>query len=291
MKNSCVVLMPTHKSRLNKRELEAFLNNLLVLKGRHCVVILPEGVSQQNFLHLRKKLKLDFEVINLKSGYLGSIEKYNQMALAPDFYQMFIDHEYVLICQFDVWLLRDNLDDWLDLDYDYIGAPLFLPWDNPRHSFSQLISPAGGNGGLSLRRTKMHLELLSRPTLRPNLQLFLRCLRFLVIYRNRYFTKVFFRSCYQLFKNPMDFRNRYEVYEDVMLSIGFALYDRKFKVAPPHIAMSFSIEVHSQVFLESKLKFTNPFGIHGYDKYLDKDFFQRLIQNKSRNAVSYEESV
>jgi hypothetical protein len=95
--------------------------------------------------------------------------------LSVDFYNRFCNYKYLLICQTDVFIFKDDLAEWCQKDYDYIGAP----WVNKafflfqyvlvkmgiRYAlqmfFSHNIFKAVGNGGLSLRKVSTFLEALA----------------------------------------------------------------------------------------------------------------------------------
>lgn len=109
-------------------------------------------------------------------GVRNGIAGYNQMMLSREFYQLFNDTEYLLICHTDAWIFRDELEDWCKKGYDCIAAP----WvKRPVYTFPiikqymkllarykahkgifcrQQLYGKIGNGGLSLRRTKAFIE-------------------------------------------------------------------------------------------------------------------------------------
>lgn len=165
----CVVLIPLYKSELKAEEWSSVEHNLAVLGGRYPVrFILPEGVD---FSRVEERFQ-GVECVRVSDEWLGTrcgIAGYNRMMLSKEFYALFSEFEYLLICQSDVWLFRDELAHWCSLGYDYIGAP----W--PRKRLYDLypvrlylrlrhkLSPSDkvlrsdlfnrvGNGGLSLRR-------------------------------------------------------------------------------------------------------------------------------------------
>ena len=112
-----------------------------------------------------------------------NVESYNEMMLTPDFYRQFQTYDFMLIYQLDAFVFRDELDYWVEQDYDYIGAPWlpsdswyqrtigeliirlrkFLPSPNPttgriRHAD---IYFDVGNGGFSLRKIPTMIRVLS----------------------------------------------------------------------------------------------------------------------------------
>jgi hypothetical protein len=286
----CHVVVPTHKESLNGYEEMALINNLKVLCEWPCTICLPFGVSKNYYIQLVTKHKLNALVINLPEGYLGSIEKYNKLLLSPIFYEMFIDSKYILITQVDVWIFRDELKYWIDKKYDYIGAPLFLPQNREIKKLENLMLPYGGNGGLSLRNVEKTLELTQTPKRYFSLGKILIAIFFLARYHNWNFFKIFLYSVNQLWHDPKAFREKHQIYEDVMISVFYAIYNRKYRVAPAKVSLGFSIEVHSSIFLDSFFRFNSPFGLHGYDKYLSQDQLDWIIKNVKLGSRSYAKS-
>lgn len=122
--------------------------------------------------------------VPMADGNFVSVSSYNEMMLTPDFYRQFQAYDFMLIYQLDAFVFRDELDEWVAKDYDYIGAP-WLPSDswwqrtvgevilrirkltpakiNPtighiRHADRYLEV---GNGGFSLRKISTMIRILS----------------------------------------------------------------------------------------------------------------------------------
>ncbi len=94
--------------------------------------------------------------------HIGSIEEFSRFCI-EELYK-YVDTEYVLLVQYDGFIL--NPDSWTDefIKYDYIGAPwLVADWsvknfDFPESTLGTLIV---GNGGFSLR-SKKFLEVSAK---------------------------------------------------------------------------------------------------------------------------------
>ena len=113
---------------------------------------------------------------------------------------------------------------------------------------------------------------------------FLKGVIFLIRNRKYDLLKIFLRICRKVYKNPVRFQLKYNVYEDVMISVCYALLYRNYKVAPPKIAMHFATEVYSEEIIQTKLKLRLPFAVHGYDKYFPSiDEFVAIRDDKRRN--------
>ena len=162
------VVVPIYKERLGNRELRSFLNNAEVLARYPMVLLAPEGLD----ISAISKLAPQAEVMRVSRDWLGEkgIAGYNDMMMSKSFYQLFADCDYILICQTDAWIFRDELEQWCDGGYDYVGAP----WPKRRRYSMPVVSQylwlrrklfkrngrllrqdyfnKVGNGGLSLRR-------------------------------------------------------------------------------------------------------------------------------------------
>ena len=85
--------------------------------------------------------------------------------MSKQFYFRFLpNYKYMLIYQLDAWVFTDNLQEWCDKGYDYIGAPFLsiVKKNSPRVIFKGV-----GNGGLSLRRIQYCIDVLSLPRYLP----------------------------------------------------------------------------------------------------------------------------
>ena len=168
MKKKVLVVVPVYTETLGGHD-EKSLRQAVKMLGRYPITLLvPEDL---NTSMLQEQFPgLSFTRVSCE--WLGrcGIEGYNRMMLSHEFYEMFTDYEYILICQTDAWIFRDELEQWCDAGYDYVGAPWpkKKKYDLPlvRHflmirrfffrSKTRIIRQQGynkvGNGGLSLRR-------------------------------------------------------------------------------------------------------------------------------------------
>ncbi len=89
----------------------------------------------------------------IEDSWLASIDTYNAMLLQPWFYRLFSEWDYLLIYQLDAWILRDDLDEWLNKGYTYIGAP----WTG--HLGPDTPDIGVGNGGFSLRNVSEMIRI------------------------------------------------------------------------------------------------------------------------------------
>lgn len=103
-------------------------------------------------------------VEEFNEDYFKNIQGYNKLMLESSFYERFLQYDYILIYQLDAFVFRDELLQWCNKNYDYIGSP----WIATRNKISFLLKPFAskslrerepifykvGNGGFSLRKTR-----------------------------------------------------------------------------------------------------------------------------------------
>lgn len=119
-----IIAIPIYRD-LREEEIVALDNNLEILRNYPTVLIKPTGLNT-NALKERYPQVGEIEVSNQWLGTINGIMGYNEMMTSPDFYSLFSDYEYLLICQTDVWIFRDDLMKWIDMGIDLVGAP----WPN-----------------------------------------------------------------------------------------------------------------------------------------------------------------
>lgn len=162
-KSKCAVLIPIYKSQLDKDELFSVKTSLYNLSGHDIYWIAPEALDLSYY-------NQNFGIITpffFDADYFKNISGYNKLLTSTLFYETFIRYEFCLICQTDAIVLKPELDEWLDKKYDYIGAP----WPSGyslKIKTKKIPVPEGitcnafvGNGGLSLRRNKACIELIT----------------------------------------------------------------------------------------------------------------------------------
>lgn len=169
-----VVVIPNYKAELNAYDRLSVSRTCEVLKDYPIVMIHPEGLDLS-------AIRRDFPQLRYRSfnpEYFSGIMGYNRLMLSTSFYEAFSGYEYMLICQTDAYVFRDELREWCMKGYDYVGAPwlkkrlydfpvmrlcmrLSLWWKHCRGKRSkQELYGKVGNGGLSLRKVASHIETL-----------------------------------------------------------------------------------------------------------------------------------
>lgn len=110
----CLVVVPIYRE-FAATEQFCFKRIGDILSDFDIALITPESLPVKQYQ--------GFKHFTFDDRYFKSVGSYNGLMLKTDFYKMFIDYKYILITQLDVLILRNNLAEFLSLDYDYIGAP------------------------------------------------------------------------------------------------------------------------------------------------------------------------
>jgi len=167
------ILVPVYRSTLDPHEAVSLESTFRVLGHHHLVMVKPAGLDTAD-LERRYPFKA---VETFDPAYFRSIQGYNRLLLSTEFYARFLASEFLLVCQLDVFVFRDDLARWVDAGYDYVGAP----WVSksalgaPVHRLRMLLRKAllgpeqriyrfetrdrVGNGGFSLRKVALHHRL------------------------------------------------------------------------------------------------------------------------------------
>lgn len=176
-KRLVTVVIPIYTLNLDETELLALRQCFKVLDGHDIAIIKPHSLDLSPLPELIGGAPR-YRVEAFDDSYFAGREGYNRLMLSTDLYRRFLDSRYVFIHQTDVYVFRDELDDWCKRGYDYIGAP-WLPavgdvsgWNLPRRAIYMMRRVMGrrhstchpinlkyrvGNGGCSLRHTR-HLH-------------------------------------------------------------------------------------------------------------------------------------
>lgn len=252
-----VVVIPIYKVIPNELENRSFVNCLTILGNHPIVIVAPKHLD----LSYYTKFKSEITIIRFEDYYFDSIQGYNKLMISKVFYTTFKEFEYLLIHQLDAYIFKDELIQWCNLDYDYIGAPVF---NFRTDHFSQITEVATLNGGLSLRKTQTAINALNS---------FHKIYTFRDLLRKNWKdSKIlgFFKSCYFFLigNNTFHLFNRYDRNEDLFWAIKCKQILRNYKVPEVEISVKFAIDNHPDKAFEMG-NYTLPFGCHAFDKNIE----------------------
>jgi hypothetical protein len=153
-KDVCIVI-PVYKDAMSEPEKVSFQRTLEVFKSREIRLVGPEYLKDtlKQFSTQRENVSVSV----FPDFYFKKISGYNRLLMSPEFYLHFSGFEYILICQLDVFVIKDELDYWIKNGKDNIGAPIFEGYTKPTLNFKK-----GNNGGFCLRKTESCIKVLSQ---------------------------------------------------------------------------------------------------------------------------------
>jgi len=253
MKEQVVIIIPFYKDEIDYNSRFSLNQCFNILGTNKIIAIKPITLDISKIVD-----KYPFnEVVSFNDEYFKSIAGYNALMLSQEFYKSFLQYEYLLIHQLDVFVFSDQLQFWCGQNYDYIGAPWLYPTSagvtinnisiyikshlyrrynvlrdglpNAKQFHNQV-----GNGGFSLRKVEKFYNLLAKH-----------------------------RKLADYYLN----RPELEFNEDIFWSIEINRRTTEIKRPNYKEAIKFAIETEPEI----AITLNNdelPFGCHGWDKNL-----------------------
>ncbi len=264
--NICVVI-PVYRVNLSHFEEISLAQAVKILGNYSLIIIKPNNLDVSPILKKYPSLQVE----NFDDSYFKSTLTYNRLMLSEEFYKRFIAFEYMLIYQLDAFVFKDELAEWCQQGYDYIGAPwrieidfdsywkeciwqlkrkiaIWLDLKEERYGKygpkEIILKRAVGNGGFSLRKISKFLSLI------PGNQSKI----------NEYLQKASEHPAYN---------------EDMFWSIEINRYFSKISIPNWKIALKFAVEHLPEKAI--RLNGGLPFGCHAWDIY-DTDFWKKEIE-------------
>jgi hypothetical protein len=250
---SVKIVIPIYKTDLDEFEQMSLKRSVEILGKHFFSVVCPEGLDLSPIENYFKEVK--FEIKRFSPHFFKGIDGYNLFMLSPEFYQAYLDVDYILICQTDVYVFKDDLLKWCDKNYDYIGAPWIA---SPQNAWNKLMLKIRnafnkkkksdhyffkvGNGGFSLRKVEMMHKIVVE--LKSDIEKKLQTRDQMKFYQEDVFLSLYAPKFFPEMKIP-----------DYKEAVDFCI-DRK-----PHIAYKIN---------GNKL----PFACHGFNKPKVRAFWQ-----------------
>ncbi|MCS6968879.1 MAG: DUF5672 family protein [Cytophagales bacterium] len=263
------IFVPAYKSQLSKSELISFRQLLKVLGKYPIYMFHPEHLPLENY----QKIIATFPNLQVRyqawpAYFFQNPATYSEMLKDVAFYNFFIQrgHDYLLIYQLDAYVFRDELMEWIQKGYDYIGAPWFSNYTEASPD-DEIIGV--GNGGFSLRRISTAIKVLQKwhrfqkrytwlgKWLRQD-RAFHLAKWSMGIYTQEDISVI-------LLKNVTE-----DCFWTEYLTKAFPL-----RIAPPEEAMFFSFEANPSQLYEKTGK-RLPFGCHAWERY-EPAFWRQFI--------------
>ena len=264
---SKIILIPIYKQTMSAWEEKTYRQCLKVLGDHKIGIFTYKELNVSLYDQIAKEYKICIDNYYFDKHFFSSVKGYNQLMLTKNFYERFLEYQYMLIYQLDAWVFRDELDYWCDQNYDYIGAPIFPYIGNGLYSNK---NPFVGNGGLSLRRPSYCLKVLSYPKYIP----FLKPYKYV-----KYFKKK--QTWYMIIVNALGRRNTLNYFiknfnEDMIFSHFSSMSFSNVNLPKINIATKFAFELYPSILFKNNQQ-QLPFGCHAFEKYEYNTFWQKYI--------------
>lgn len=259
MKSEVAVLVPIYRDSLTPDEEISLRSIASVLADYPIFFVKPEHLALTG---VGKRFpQIGAECFD--DSLFTSIHAYNTLMLSTAFYERFSQYRYILIAQLDAFIFCDELHDWCQKGYDYVGAPWIVRsiYNNPfmrlcskiKRAYcnitgkpnSQITGNKVGNGGLSLRKVEAHIR--ATRTLAHEVEQYLA------------------HQHYHLFN------------EDVFFAIEPNRHGLDFKYPDYKEALKFSFDKHP-AYCYKLNGFQLPFGCHGWNKKRMIKFWKPIIE-------------
>ncbi|AUC80646.1 DUF5672 family protein [Lacinutrix sp. Bg11-31] len=245
------IVIPIYKVNLSESE-QMSLNQCFKVLGDFDIVFAhPENLDVSS---INKDGKARTEAF--QDHYFKTVFGYNSLMLSEVFYERFLDFKYLLIYQLDAFVFKNELIEWCEKGYDYIGAPWIASpntivkkvlslFDSKRKKERSKIFFKVGNGGFSLRNVSKSYEIAK--ALKPEIE-----------------------------ANLKREQNDFYIMEDVFWSITVPKHYPDFSIPFYKEALGFAMDRKPGL----ALKLNNnklPFGCHGFDKPKVEAFWKDIL--------------
>jgi hypothetical protein len=223
-----------------------------------------------------------FGRVELDRKHFGSAVNHNRMLYLPSFWMKFADYEHVLMYHLDSLVFSDQLTEWCDKGYDYIGAPFIRCGDSPWVREDRV-----GNGGFALYRVGSVLRVLwKRYRQRPSRFIEDHCWRWIELQKRM--LKPVRSAIPQWMRGAvtdplrrtvkrLDHTEAVNLGNDGFWADEAGGYLPEFKIAPLEEGLKFAFEVAPRVCFERNGG-RMPFGCHAWTRY-DRSFWEKHLIN------------
>ncbi|SEA89006.1 hypothetical protein SAMN05443667_11115 [Flavobacterium gillisiae] len=280
-KDICIVI-PIYKEVLNEFEIQSVVQCIKLLSDYRLYFVCPKGMNTSEY---RCKFKEIVNYVFFNEVYFKGIKGYNKLMLNPEFYKTFTDYDYMLIYQTDCYVFRDELLHWANKDFDYIGGLWFDNYIGNPYQGAKVW--CAGNGGLSLRKTKSMIELLSsKKAMKGMPKLFTDAKRLKIFGILSYFKGILLLPFRFLgYKNNFSYRAKTFAENEDAYFVEAGLVYKKIKIPKVEDAMFFSWDRHPEYLFNTIEKL--PFCCHAWyrDDSLYKENKKFWLNQLKKNEI------
>lgn len=136
-------------------------------KNYKLILVCKNSFKLKEYYKIFYENNCPYSIVRFGDKYFTSKASYNELLMSNNFYLSFKEYEYILICQTDVYVFRNNIESWINNNYYYIGAPWLYNefasnevtknniFKRQVNKFLKYKFNAVGNGGFSLRNVEL----------------------------------------------------------------------------------------------------------------------------------------
>ena len=136
MNTNCAIIIPIYQNILKEHEIISLTRCIEVLGKKYDIIFLKH--DEVDIFKILSTYNIEFnnsyiDYINYDKTYFNSVTSFNNILIHGNFYNLmesYNKYKYVLLYELDGFVFYDNLQYWIDKDYDYIGSFSFEMFDN-----------------------------------------------------------------------------------------------------------------------------------------------------------------
>jgi len=282
MANNISIIIPVYKEIPDSLELISLKQCLKILNRYTLTFVAPDRLNISYYVEFADQWGVRCKTEIFDDSFFCSIKGYNKLMLSQEFYNRFLQYDYILIYQLDCFVFRDELEYWCDLGYDYIGAPWFEKFDTT-NKYKNLFGV--GNGGFSLRKPASLLNILQRHNFAMSPK------GILSLYADYSFLKKIIRLPLILIRMA-GYKNNKSYYlkesgfnEDIIWGYVIKYIKKTLKIPDCIIASRFSYDGNPRILYQLNSNIL-PFGCHAWYTYKDNMVFWRAFIEKEGYNVT-----
>lgn len=216
-----------------------------------------------------------FDVMRFGDQYFGSTLAHKRLMFSAEYYQAFSDYQFMLTYHLDALVFSDQLEQWCNRGYDFIGPPWVKHRDAPYYG-DTLYENKVGNSGFSLKKVSSFLKVFSskKRAIDPDVYWKQYHSHRSLYERMHYFPKKLLMGSGR-FNNSRWEMDRWADPEEQFIVDRASYYYPDFSIAPLDVALQFGFECVPRYCYElngNKL----PFGCHAWERY-DREFWEQFI--------------
>ena len=234
--------------------------------------------SYDKYMVVPNSLKVDFPDFGIKhfdDNYFGSAEAHKKMLFNRQYYEAFGDYKFLLTYHLDALVFSDQLKEWCERDFDFIGPPWIVHNDSPNAGIPALQGKVG-NGGFSLKKISSFLKVFDSRKRAVDPDEYWRRIsssssgmQRLTNLPKKYLMR------FHRFNNVRWELARYRHSEELFLVKRAQHYYPEFCIPSVEIALSFGFETVPRYCYELN-NHQLPFGCHAWERY-DRDFWEPYL--------------